>query len=230
MVRNALRLLTLSLAFVFPSKAEEPNGSAERNADAAEFVGRYDGSSFESAMRMIIREDGTFAWGLSVGALDLRAEGSWQQDGQRIVLTSYPVPVAPEFRRVGFEIAPNGPLVKVVWATNGEPFQYASINLTCHNGAEFYEQVYAEGWSPPEGECDKPVSLRLTQSIHGITSKEYDLSGASNSDDVGTLVVEFHPNDIGVADFSGLIGVLEEGMLKLQGGEWPLELRKLPPS
>ena len=32
-----------------------------------------------------------------------------------------------------------------------------------------------------------------------------------------------------VADFTGVTGMLEDGKLKLVGGEWPLELRKLPP-
>ena len=231
MRRHAITLALVVFAVSAPLQAEEPTETQEATdeADTSEFVGRYNGNSFETAMGMIIREDGTFAWGVSVGALDMRAQGSWRQDGDVIILTSDPVPVEPEFGWSGYENVPGGPLIKVVWATNGEPFQYASVKLTCRNGAELYDQVYAEGWSPPEGECDEPVTAVLTQSIHNVTSETYDIADRFNPGEGGTVRFEFRPNDMGVADFSGLIGHLEDGVLSLHGAEWPLELRKVAP-
>ncbi|WP_108789827.1 hypothetical protein [Erythrobacter sp. Alg231-14] len=207
--------------------ADETQNETANAGDASDFVGRYNGNSFETAMGMIIREDGTFAWGVSVGALDMRAEGTWHQDGAIITLVSDPVPVAPEFGWSGFEKTPDGPLIKVVWATNGNPFQHASVKLTCRNGGGFFGHVPAEGWSPPAGECDEPVDVQLTQSIYDVTSQIYDIAGPFNPGNGGTVLFEFNPNDMGVADFTGVVGVLEDGILKLSGAEWPLELRKM---
>ena len=172
-------------------------------------------------MGMIVREDGTFAWGASVGALDLRAAGTWRQRGEFILFTSDPVPVPPEFRwsgnENGAEGSAGGPLAKVVWATNGEPFPHANAKLTCANGAQFHEQIPREGWSPPAGECDTPQSLQLVQSIHNVTSPVYDIADTFAAGPGQTIRFEFHANDIGVADFTGMSGVLEDGILRVNG-------------
>ncbi len=225
----AALVLTAPLQADEPAEPTEPRDEVEGEAAAPDYVGRYNGNSFETAMGMIIRDDGTFAWGVSVGALDMRAAGTWQQDGAFITLTSDPVPVAPEFGWSGYETVPDGPLVKVVWAATDEPFQYGSVKLTCRDGAEFYDQIYAEGWSPPEGECDEPVSLQLTQSTYNVTSETYDIAETFNPGEGGTVRFEFRRNDMGVADFTGVVGVLEDGILHLTGAEWPLELRKMAP-
>jgi len=222
----ALGLFSVSASAQAEEPAQEPEATNE--ADSPEFVGRYNGNSFETAMGMIIRADGTFVWGLSVGSLDLRAAGTWRQDGAFISLTSDPVPVAPEFGWSGYETVPNGPLIKIVWASSGEPFQYGSVKLTCRNGAEIYGQVYAEGWSPPAGECDEPVSVQLSQSTYNVTSETYDIADTFNPGEGGTVRFEFRRNDMGVADFTGVVGMLDGGILRLTGAEWPLELRKVP--
>jgi hypothetical protein len=225
----------LALALSLPLAAHGENADTRETQAAepeqpSEFIGRYNGNSFETAMGMIIREDGTFAWGLSVGGLDLRAAGNWRQSGEFILFTSDPVPVPPEFRWSGNESTPEGgELVKVVRASNGEPFTYASVRLTCANGADFYGSIDAEGWSPPAGECDAPVSLQLEQSNYNVTSPVYDMADTFAVEPGQTIRFEFHANDIGVADFTGMSGVLEDGILRVNGGEWPLELRKLPP-
>jgi len=189
----------------------------------------YDGGGFEMAMGMEIHADGTFGWGISVGALDLRAIGTWRQEGDFILFTSDPKPVAPEFNWIGHESVPDGPLVRVTWSTNGEEFQYASARLTCSNGSEIYGQILAEGWSPPEGECDTPKTIQLFQEIHKVESQVYDLEETFKVGPDETIRFEFQPNDMGVADFSGVSGTLKGNVMTLQGARWPMELRKLPP-
>ncbi|MEL6876576.1 MAG: hypothetical protein AAGL68_00570 [Pseudomonadota bacterium] len=202
------------------------------------FIGDYNGGGFETAMGMRIAADGTFQWGLSVGALDMRAKGTWEQRGETITLTSDPKPVAPLFRWSGLETAPSGPMVKVVWASNGEPFQYARVTVTCADGSRIQSQVRYEGWSPAPGECADPISLRLEEDIYQIFSQDYvlaDLGWKPGS----TMRFEFERNDLGVADFTGMVGMLDGNVLKFVGGsllgqtpqpgEMTLELRKVMP-
>lgn len=239
-VRLALTSMIAGGALASPLVAQE-TAEEELRAETSpsEFVGTYNGNSFETAMGMIVREDGTFAWGVSVGGLDLRAAGTWETrriEGRDFILfTSDPVPVAPEFGppeiiESGYESTPEGgPLVKVVRASNGEPFVYASVRLTCANGSDFYSDIDAEGWSPPPGECDAPVSLQLQQSNYNVMSPVYDLAETFVVEPGQTIRFEFRANDLGVADFTGMSGLLEDGILRVSGGEWPLELRKNPP-
>ena len=115
------RLILLAMAAALVANGE-PEGDETESTAQSEFVGRYDGSSFETAMGTEVRADGTWGWGLSVGALDMRAEGVWRQEGDFIYLTSDPKPVAAEFSFSGLETSENDPWIRVVWAGNGKPF------------------------------------------------------------------------------------------------------------
>ncbi len=222
------------------SAAQETSPSAPPAAKPAKpdpnskFIGRYNGGSFETAMGMELAADGTFGWGLSVGALDMRARGTWDQEGEFVILTSTPKPVPPEFNWLGLEKNPGAPMVKVVWASNAKPFQYATVLVDCADGARLIDQVPAEGWSPPNGECPKPVALRLEESIYDVQSAMHRV------DDLGwtpgsTITFAFERNDLGVADFTGMIGVLEDNVLKFAPSPnsdprlGQLELRKIAP-
>ncbi len=210
------------------TQVEEAAEQEEATQADSPFVGRYDGGQMEMAMGMIIRADGTFGWGVSVGALDMRAAGTWTQEDDTIILTSDPKPVAPEFGWPGMETVPDGKLLRIVWASNGEPFQYGSVRAICANGEVVFGQVPTEGWSPPET-CDEVVNVQLKQDIYDVTSQVYDLTSTFTVSEGETIRFEFRRNDMGVADFSGVTGQLNNGLLTLQGGRWPMELRKLPP-
>ena len=212
MLGKTLKILALSTVLALPASAQDVEAQEEIAGESqpSPFIGRYSGNSFETAMGMIIREDGTFEWGLSVGALDMRAAGTWQQQGDFIVLTSDPKPVAPEFGWSGMENAPDAPLLRVVWASNREPFPYAMVTAKCSNGNVVYEQVLEEGWSPDGEECDSVKSVQLREGIYEVSSGEYDLTGALAPADGQTIRFEFHRNDLGVADFSGMVGGLEK--------------------
>ncbi|MEM7666789.1 MAG: hypothetical protein AAF250_13110 [Pseudomonadota bacterium] len=241
MKRAVLLAAALMLGANADPSAQEVRATEDERSPS-DFVGRYDGSSFETAMGMEIRADGTFGWGVSVGALDMRANGTWKQDGDRITFTSDPKPVPPEFGWSGLEPTEDGPWVRIVWASNGEPFQYASATITCKNGWQTIDQIRREGWPStdpdaydgwdddeprPLNACDEPETIAFQMSMYDIRSQTYSLG------DLGwtpgkTARFEFHRNDLGVADFTGVTGYLEDGMIKLQGAEWPLEMRKLP--
>ncbi|GAA4048429.1 hypothetical protein [Parerythrobacter jejuensis] len=209
-----------------PRAGESPVATTQESP--SEFVGAYNGNSFETAMGMLVEADGTFRWGLSVGGLDMRASGTWEERDGTLLLTSTPTPVAPEFAWSGLEQTPDGPLVRIVRASDGEPFQYASATLECSDGKRVGDQVMNEGWSPDPGACPDPVAVRLRLSMYDIVSERYDLAALGWSPGM-TARFEFRRNDLGVADFTGATGRLEDGMLKLEGARWPLEMRKMPP-
>ncbi|MEO9461662.1 MAG: hypothetical protein ABJ242_02905 [Marinomonas sp.] len=224
-----------------PIKSAAAMPETSTAADRSNFIGDYTGNSFETAMGMRLAEDGTFNWRLSVGALDMRAKGSWQQQGETITLTSDPKPLPARFNWSGFEKAEGGKLVKVVWAETGKPFAYATAGLICSDGSRITAQVPAEGWSPDPAKCPKPVSLTLQEGIYKVRSEPYDLA-AFDMPQGTTIRFAFERNDLGVADFTGMTGRLEDNMLKFTGGsgllgdetrprpgEDVLELRKLPP-
>ncbi|MDJ0644156.1 MAG: hypothetical protein QNJ15_15190 [Erythrobacter sp.] len=240
MRRAALALCALALiGNSDPESAEQETSS--------EFVGRYDGSSFETAMGIVVREDGTWRWGVSVGALDMRAAGTWRQEGEAIHLTSDPKPIAPEFKFSGIETVEGEPLVRVVTGAEEEPFHHASAIVNCAEGWTLFLHVPSAGLTfgsienagpPPEGvseerqeeiSCDRPESIVLSQDNYNVRSETFKLAELG-WEPGQTLRFAFHPNDLGVADFTGVTGYLEDGKLKLVGAEWPLEFRKLPPT
>ncbi len=235
-----------------PSTAVEPDTAvtavplASSPTTTSPFVGRYNGNSFETAMGMLVAPDGTFQWGLSVGGLDLRARGTWEQRGDVLFLTSDPKPVPPEIRFLSIaDRSPDAEDDKLVYVTrpDGEPFTYAEARIECANGARFTEFVagsnaYLEDYEPPE--CDRMSAITVEQSNYNVTSPRIDLQKAGWKPGK-ILRFEFEPNDIGVADFTGMKGLLSDGTLRFFGGpgiadqppprpgEVVLELRKMPP-
>ena len=222
----------IAIASATPAVAQEPEqqASAEDRAPP-DFAGRYDGSSFETAMGIQLNEDGTWQWGLSVGALDMRAEGTWEisedEQGYRVDFTSAPTPVFPEFRFLSLERLPDGPLVQVI-LPDGEPFQYADAILECEDAETVVSQIYAEGWRPEPGECDEPVALTVIQPSYNVQSERYVLEELDWEPGM-TVFFEFKPNDLGVMDLTGMIGRLQDGILTVEGPLGLEEFRKIVP-
>lgn len=200
------------------------------DARQSEYVGRYNGNSFETAMGMELTADGKFQWGLSVGALDMRAEGTWNERDGTVLFTSDPVPVPPRLYWLGLENNAAGdtsaPMVKVMFAETGKPFGYADVMLTCGDGSQALEQIPEEGWSPEAGACRNAVSMTVQQSMYDLRSDRFDLA------EMGwqpgrTIRIAFEPNDIGVMDLTGMTGHLNEGILTVDGPLGREKFRKM---
>ena len=228
MRRIARLLAALLLAFPVAAAAQETSEDAEQTAgEQSPFVGRYDGSSFETAMGMVVRPDGTFQWGISVGSLDLRAKGTWRENGDFIVFESDPKPVSPEFIWKGTQPrAQDGPFLRVVWAGSGRPFGYADVRGLCANGELIRSSVSDQGWSPQET-CDGPATIQLFMESYQVLSPVFKISGehAIASDETATF--EFHRNDLGLLDFDGVTARLEDGTLRMESPVGAMTLRKV---
>ncbi|MCB2089583.1 MAG: hypothetical protein KDD98_12265 [Sphingomonadaceae bacterium] len=161
--------------------------------------------SFEAAMQLELRADGTYLYALSVGALDERSQGSWSvTPGGTITFATTPRPEAPEFERLADGTVQDSPYLIVIWP-NGVPVQGINVALQCANGATAYGYTLDTGW-PYEGPeedmggddlCDDPQSLRLIEPVHDVYSPAYDVAGAG-----GGLRFVLHPNDMGVRDMT----------------------------
>ena len=111
MLRALLGLALLTMAV--PAVAQANQGESA--------VGEYTlADAFEMYVGLLLREDGTYRFALSVGALDQTSAGTWQQEGAVVTLTTDPVPTPPGFARAQASQTiveePDAPsLVRVTW-------------------------------------------------------------------------------------------------------------------
>ncbi|MEM1053061.1 MAG: hypothetical protein AAGI28_13310 [Pseudomonadota bacterium] len=220
--------LVFAMATLLPAAAMSQEPAEDSSAVQAEsqFVGRYDGNSFETAMGMVVRADGTFEWGLSVGALDLRAQGTWFESYDKIIFASDPKPVPPEFFWSGIEQEDGGPFLRIIWQSTAKPFSYAHVRGLCTNGELLHGPVMADGWSPKDS-CDRVATIQFYIPSYDFLSQPIELIGNRTTRPGQTIRIAFHPNDLGVANFDGVTGRLEDGRLQIQSDLGVMTLRKV---
>lgn len=231
----------LSLAAPFGALAQdqtdqEESGNEEsdtgENRDPSQFIGRYNGSSFETAMGMVVREDGTFQWGLSVGGLDLRAKGTWTEEAGALILVSDPKPIKPQFTWGALVDAPDGPFLRIVSAGTDRLFRYADIRGLCANGEVFFGAVTKGEWSPDE-KCDAVKTIEFYLPSYQVLSTPFELVSDRAVRPGQTIRFDFHRNDLGLVNFDGMIGQIVNGELRLEGGSdgrlGAITLRKIVP-
>lgn len=167
-------------------------------AQPSPFIGEYaiaEGPDVGGGL--LIRNDGRFRYLLAAGALDERAEGRWETQGDRICLTTEPAPVPPAFEK-GTVAAVDGaiPTLFVSWP-NGRGIAGVDFVIGFDAGDPIEDYTQADGWTMPEGDTRIPRWIELFESIYDIGAPRFDLS---DSDD-GKLRVILQPNDIGVVAF-----------------------------
>ena len=162
----------------------------------AALVGQYDGGQMEMAAGLELSADGRFRYGLSYGALDEQAAGSWHAEGRRVLLDSDPVK-APHFSLAGQAAAPPG-MVRVSLAVpEGMEPQYFRAVVLLDDGTEIGGQLSADGLSLPLEAGRRPTSVRIALRVFGIVSDPIPVDIAKGLD----LRFRFEPNDLGQVDF-----------------------------
>ncbi len=181
--------------------------------DEADIPGEYrDRSSFEMFHGLRLHEDGTYEWAISVGAMDRRSSGTWAVEDYGIVLTTTPTPVAPEFRQEEPDTAEDAPFLQISWP-NGNGIAGINFVLMCEDGKQISHYTQEDGWDLVPGECDVPVSLSLTESIHEIGPAYFNLEEQPDRlpDRLRFTLV---PGDFGVEDMTGTVILqTEDGIL-----------------
>ena len=210
-MRLAILSPVLMLAACAASFTALESAQAVQAEAASPFVGSWDGSSFETAMFLRLNEDRTFQWALTVGGLDMTAQGKWQAEGDTVTFTSDPVPVPSTIAWAGMEDDPDGPMLRV-FHENGKPVDHSSTLTRCADGQTFLGRVGPEGSSPNPEQCPEPVSVRVL--IPGVETEwpEFDLA-AKGWTPGKTIRFEFQPGQDDVMDFTGMAARLEGDVL-----------------
>ena len=178
-------------------------------------AGLYRSTEMEIGAQLLLREDGTYAYALSVGALDEQSRGRWSAEGNIVTLTTDPKPKPAVFT--------TGPALSVPEGdTEPLPYLYVSLpggrgvagidfTVICRDGSRVDAYTQSDGWSPDDGPvCDTPLSIELYEPIHSVRSKRFPIAPGATA-----LHFVLIPNDIGLIDLSGAIALIEGDRLTL---------------
>lgn len=191
--RSLISIATV-LSLAAPALATPPLSESAR----ADIIGTYDGGQMEMAVGIELLSNGRFRYGLSYGALDEQAHGTWTVNGSNVLLTSDPV-VAPRFILVSQRDAPSGQLGMKLDLPNGMSRQYFSAELHMLDGSVVDHQLSDRNEPLDFEPGGRPVAVSLLLPVFGIRSESVRLNGFKGSD----IYFRFEPNDLGTVDFSG---------------------------
>lgn len=205
-----------------PAKAQEAPrpGSAPAAASPA---GEYLLSEMELVAGIRLNTDGTFQYGLTVGALDETAQGRWEASGNRIKLTSAPRPVAPTIAAAKTEAAPGNPFaIRVLWP-NGRDVPGVDLRIAFDRGAPLDSYMAGGPWSLPEGERRIPRFVTFSMPSYRLHAGPLPLEPKPGRVATFTLT----PNDFGVIDLSGVEAEIVGETLVLHRQEGEMRFRRV---
>lgn len=217
----AATVLAAVLAFAAPSAGLGKASSGP--AKQVDVVGMYDGGQTEMAVGLELREDGRFRYGLSYGALDEQAQGTWTSDEDEVLLTSDPF-VPPRFVLVNRRDAPAGQIKIILDLPNGMSRQYFDAELRLADGRVADHQLNDRQEPLAFDPREKPVSVALTLPIFGLRSETVDLPGVGGSE----IRFRFEPNALGTVAFSKTALRKDHGALILIRHDRAIRFRRLP--
>jgi hypothetical protein len=179
-------------------------------ASSSPLVGTYDGHQMEMAVGLELRADGRFDYGLSYGALDESATGTWRVDGNTVLLTSDPV-TPPKFTQLEQRPASDGKTHLVLDLPKGWTKQYFDAEIGLADGRFVGGQLSDDSDAISLAPGDRPVSLRLALGVYELRSDAFRLDGTAAS----TIHVRFEPNDLGKVAFEKTPLRIDKGNLLL---------------
>ena len=166
-------------------------------APATTIAGLYQAQQMEVGAALELRKNGQFRYQLDYGAVSEQAEGEWTFDGKTVRLTTPPKANPPSFELVRDDPAPSGDLVVTV-----EPPGF---------GAEGYriDMIATEALSGRKGLATADENGRVETAGHNASEVDplipvYGSVGGRFMVDPKTghhLLLRFHANDLGHADF-----------------------------
>ena len=188
-----MRLLPgIAILFALPGGA-----LAKPVPDAA---GLYEIDQMEMAGGLELSPDGRFRYALEYGAASERGEGKWRLDGKEVLLTSDPMPKAPDFKVVRDDPAPKGEIVAKLESPGfGDMGDRMEILFTAPRAG--FPDVYhldldEDGHSTVPSAV--PVLIIPKVPVYGDLGTAIELS----PDRGHKLLLRFLPNDLGKARFN----------------------------
>jgi hypothetical protein len=206
-------MMTAALGGFFLAMAATISSSAAGQsapASSSPLVGTYDGHQMEMAVGLELRADGRFDYGLSYGALDESASGTWRVDGNIVLLTSDPV-TPPKFTLLEQRPISGGKMHLVLDLPKGWTRQYFDAEIGLADGRFVGGQLSDDSDAISLAPGDRPVSLRLALGVYDLRSDTFRLDGTAAS----TIHVRFEPNDLGKVAFAKTPLRIDKGNLLL---------------
>jgi len=180
------------------------------DAHPAGLVGRYDGSQMEVAAGLELSADGRFRYGLSYGALDEQATGTWHAAAGRVILDGDPVK-APRFTLLGQSKGEEGLLHVDLQLPDGMDAQYFRAVVELADGREIDGQLSADGLSLPFEAGQRPARIRIMLPVFELVGDPVQIDPAMGL----RFRFRFEPNDLGRVEFKGAALTLDKGELIL---------------
>jgi hypothetical protein len=215
----------LLLAGCGNAAADPPSGKPQANGSEAAAasgpgdlaaVGRYRmRGSPDEVSGLELTPDGRFRFGLSAGALDLRAEGRWTSDGRTVILNTEPRPTPATFA-AGPVTRDDGPLSILVNNPGGRGIASIDVKLGFADGTilDGYTQDY--GWQPQEGASHgQPRWVELSLDMFEVPPRRFPIDPAAGN----VFTFTFIPNDLGTYDFRDQALEIAPGQLVMLRGE-----------
>jgi hypothetical protein len=160
-------------------------------------VGTYDGHQMEMAAGLKLQADGRFDYGLSYGALDESATGTWSVDGGSVLLTSDPV-TQPKFIFIDQRPSTDGKTHLTLDLPKGWSRQVFHAEIGLADERFVGGQLSDDDDTIALGPGDRPVSLRLGVDVYQLRSDAFHLDGTMAS----RIHVRFEQNDLGKVAFA----------------------------
>lgn len=185
-------------------------------------AGDYVLSQMEMIAGIRLRADGTFEYGLTVGALDEQAQGRWTIADKRIDLTSDPRPVAPAITPGATDAAPGEPFAIRVLAPNGRDVPGIDLTIEFDTGEPLTSYLAGGPWSLPPEERRTPRFVTFSKTSYRLQSDRLPLNVRA-----GTIATfKLIPNDFGVADLTGSYAEIDGDGLILHRPEGVMRFRR----
>lgn len=213
----AILLVAAAAVPAFPMRAQAP---PERIV-LADLAGTYDGGQTDMAAGLELSADGHFRYGLSYGALDEQAEGTWTVENGQVLLTAAPV-VPPRFVLVGQSDAPAGQLAVTLDLPEGMSRQYFRAEWRMANGTTNGRQLNEEQTPFELDPGDRPISVVLALPMFDLASEAVKLGTGQGH----RVAFRFEPHDLGKAAFVRTPLLRESGDLILARFDTMIRFRR----
>lgn len=199
-------------------------GQAQQQPVADPWAGDYVMSQMELVAQLRLNPDGTFLYGLTVGSLDERGQGSWRVEGGRVILTSDPRPKAPEVAPGPVTDGGTGPFAIRVTTPKGRELVGIDFRIDFTDGGSMTGSSNAGPWTlDAEEQARIPRAITFEMQQYRLNSGPFPLDPKPGR----TATFILTANDFGVADLTGSYAVREGGKLVLQRPEGKMEFRRI---
>lgn len=188
----------------------------------ADLAGTYDGGQMELAAGLELRADGRFRYGLTYGALDEEAEGSWVVEGDTVLLTTEPAVVPPRFTLAEQRATGSGALEVVVSDPKGRALPNIDIAVTYDEGDPDILQSREEPVSIPVEAARLPRTILLAIPVFDVVSDPFSIDPAKGYG----FSFRFEPNGLGTADFQRTPLAIDKGELVMPRFDRTLRFRR----